>query len=202
MPQKITWFAALKILQQGKPEILGKSAKSAKSMQMGLSIALMSTLAALLFPIYVVVLYSGATPPKAPVIKATGTLNAMGAHNLNGGAAIDVVLSAVDGKKFTVKNSVGIQELQDFAKNNPMDKVYVEGFLLQNGSGSFWPTSVSNIDGRIIISKDKLQVMYNYRKSKGPIKVGLVLLLISAPFWISSIYHAYKIRLNTSTEEE
>jgi hypothetical protein len=192
MQQRITWLAAFKILGQGKPEVLGKSYKGKKAVLIG---ALISTLLALFYPPYLINLYSGSNPPEAPVIKAIGTFSTIPAHNLSGAATTDVKFATEDGREYFTRNSIPLKELTELVRAKPLCKVYTEGFLLQNGKGSFWPILVKNIDGDTLISKDKLQTIYNFRRTKLPIKVGLLIFLIlGVPCWLGSIFIAYKIK--------
>jgi hypothetical protein len=146
-------------------------------------------------PLYYASSFLSSTPPEASTIKAIGTFSTKFVHHGTLAPGYDVVFSTNDGKKYISKDHDAPHELKDLAKSNPLTEVYAEGFLLQNGKGSFWPILVKTTDGRVLIDKDKMQTSYNNRRWKNPMLVMIEMLtLFAAPCWLISIFNAYQIK--------
>src|SRR5258708_26897584 len=86
-------------------------------------------------------IYTGAVPPEAPVIRSIGNFTS-GIYNrrsINRQYSID--FHANDGKIYNLIDSD--LDVVRIGKANSGLNFYVEGFLLQDGRGFFWPTLIS-----------------------------------------------------------
>jgi len=153
-----TWFAAFREL------FLGLTRKGLPALN-----AFILILALAWLPIYyfdrkaVHGLLSGDLPPKVPIIKLTGYLNtkdnAVGIRHVMG-----YELDADDGRVFEIPKKTLFRGVGDYL-GLKLHHIYVEGFLLQNGSGPFWFTSVKTFEGRVFVTPELSMKDLNERGS-------------------------------------
>lgn len=135
--------------------------------------------------------YSGAYPPIAPIIKATGTLKAVFMPGKGGGWS--AVFTKNNGEKIKMMPLSVPPPLVDLAKRNEFTEIYMEGFLLRDGKGMYWPTLVATTDGRVLIDNDTLIKSLN-RHNRPLFNLVIFLTFLAGPFLLLSIVQATKIR--------
>ncbi|MFM0731534.1 hypothetical protein PQQ52_13710 [Paraburkholderia sediminicola] len=135
--------------------------------------------------------YTGAVPPEAPVVRSVGNFTS-GIYNrrsINRQYSID--FHSNDGKIYNLIDSD--LDVERIGQANSGLNFYVEGFLLQDGRGFFWPTLISERDGHVLLSRDKSNQSLN--KNRDPFgkillwEYGLIL-----PLLLISLSNAIKIR--------
>jgi hypothetical protein len=135
--------------------------------------------------------YAGAKPPDAPLIKIFGKIT-VGKYNSRGMIRqYNVNLHTGDGKiYYLMDDAIGPDKFNIF--ESPLN-FYVEGFLLQDGRGFFWPTLIAEPDGHVLLGPEKSsQILNNNREPFG--KILLLEYISIIPLWIISFLNAIKLR--------
>jgi hypothetical protein len=141
--------------------------------------------------------YAGAEPPDVPLIKSIGSIT-VGKYNPRGIIRqYNVNFHAGDGKiYYLMDDAIGPDELKTFELRLNFN---VEGFLLQDGRGFFWPTLITGPDGHILLDPEKSSRILNSNRDP----FGKLLLLEYAstlPLWIISLLNAIKLRKKFTEE--
>jgi hypothetical protein len=131
--------------------------------------------------------YRGAVPPAVPLIKGIGHFHFT--EKQSGAKKILHTEVAIDGKTaYLVQDG-------SYLQSNPKRQYeifYVEGFLLNDGAGLFWPSYVETMDGKVLRSREYAsQALTDHRKAVGQTLIwmcGFVLI-----FWIVSIRNALRL---------
>jgi hypothetical protein len=153
---KVTWFSAYKVLSRGKSPAIGKHPGWKSSI---LNIAVVAPIAIAFVGGNQIRMVSGAIPPDVPVVKAVGTF-----VQVTRGQSSYVAYVSEDGHVYNQERGTTIRDDKNLPQGIPPPKVYVEGFLRENGRGYFWPMTIRMADGKILLSSK--QSMENYRKIK------------------------------------
>jgi hypothetical protein len=151
---KITWLTAFKLLSRGKSPAIGKYPGWKSSI---LNIAMVAPVAIAFVGGNQIRMISGATPPEVPTIKATGTF-----VQVTRGQASYVAFIDEGGQVYNMERGTTIRDDRNLPKGSPPPKVYVEGFMRENGRGYFWPTMIKMQDGKMLLSPR--QAMENYQE--------------------------------------
>ncbi|WP_410210320.1 hypothetical protein [Aquirhabdus sp.] len=98
---------------------------------------------------------SGNTPPTVPLISSTGNFEYV-SNPSNHSNHYDVYFHTHDGKTYQMSQFVAPLSVTKLAENNPTTQFKVQGFILANGKGSFYPVIVNDLNDYPIISKESL----------------------------------------------
>ncbi|SIO52233.1 hypothetical protein SAMN05444172_2794 [Burkholderia sp. GAS332] len=139
--------------------------------------------------------YMGAIPPEAPLIRGIGSFTNENYRSRVGGSNIS--FRSDDGDIYRVMNSD--LNIATIGKANSGLRFYVEGFLLRGGDGFFWPTYITSLDGRVLLSREESTIsLQTNREPFGGIllwEYGSI-----APLWIISLLNAVKLKNKLSVE--
>jgi hypothetical protein len=112
--------------------------------------------------------YSGNVPPIAPLIKSRGTLIYLPVyehkeHTL--GEPRRMIFKTDVGNEYVVGYGLDPVFVYDLVRIKGSRNVYMEGFLLRDGKGPFWPTLVSSDDGTELYSQTQDQLLKLHDRS-------------------------------------
>jgi len=187
--RQITWFFAFKTLFNG---IGSKGMFGLKALI--LAGALYGPCIFYFMHLQTVERLSGAVPPTAPVIRATGYLvRKIERHGLKEVPYFDFVTD--DKRIYKVTQEAAIRGSGKLAASSPPTRIYAEGFFLRNGSGSFWFTFVRLADGRVLVTPE--QSMKQLDKQRHAI-AGLIYIVLF--FWVVSLFNIYQLKRKLSME--
>ncbi|MEZ0602041.1 hypothetical protein ACAX43_07795 [Paraburkholderia sp. IW21] len=135
--------------------------------------------------------YAGAVPPEALLIRGVGNFT-IGNYNSRGiTRKYNINFKTNDGKIFyVIDNAISAEKIRKF---NSEFNLQVEGFLLQDGRGLFWPTLIITSDGHVLLSRmESSRILNNQRRPFGE----LLLLEYGStiPLWLISLSNAIKLR--------
>ncbi|UWF47061.1 hypothetical protein NYP20_17085 [Pseudomonas sp. N3-W] len=188
--EKMSWFTAFYQMWGGKAVGLGKNHR-AKSVWM-IAAVILSILGPL-FQIMHSQNYSGALPPEAPMIKTTGTfIRYIGHAGLK--EVPYIVFTTDSGITYRTEDIVAPGALSDLGDKKPPVKVYAEGFLLNNGAGSFYPLYLATLSGVPLASSDKLMAQFLIGRDPFYYKKMEFLLLVVVISWAGAAYYACQLR--------
>ncbi|SIO55562.1 hypothetical protein [Paraburkholderia phenazinium] len=141
--------------------------------------------------------YRGAIPPEAPLIKSVG--NFTGEHTYSSKAIqrYTGIFHAADGRSYPVQDGALNSSHEIMSNMNSGKEFYVEGFVLEDGQGFFWPTLVTMTDGRALLSREKMSK--NLKSNREPF--GEILIweyAATLPLWAISLSNAIKLKKNLS----
>ncbi|RKT21708.1 hypothetical protein B0G69_5110 [Paraburkholderia sp. RAU2J] len=178
-------YRAFSILLVGSPVEIGSGYRW-KSGLLRLVIVLSAC-----FP-YVNALYAGAykgdLPPLTPLISGNGHIEFRREYKRPDYA----VFLDEDGKSYVFQDYSSLHAIRDFVTEHPDQRLHVKGFILKNGEGFFWPTSISTIDGQILLAPDELsRELENHRDIWGGLLAIQQISLL--PLWIISFFNVVKI---------
>ncbi|ASL41918.1 hypothetical protein bAD24_I00420 [Burkholderia sp. AD24] len=136
--------------------------------------------------------YSGALPPDVPLIQSTGNFTGAYVNRYRSSREFEMSFHAADGQVYTLQSDAADSDSEVAAKANSGERFYVEGFILQNGKGLFWPTRVTSVNGRVLIDPKQQREKLGIKRSV----FGGVIVEYSAiiPLWIVSLFNALKIK--------
>ncbi|MFM0251094.1 hypothetical protein [Paraburkholderia sediminicola] len=139
--------------------------------------------------------YRGAMPPEAPLVKGIGNFTNEYTPGIK--QRYVAVFHAADRKVYQVQDG-SINSSHEIMSNiNSGKGFYVEGFVLQDGHGLFWPTLVATVDGRILLSREKMNE--KLKTEREPFGELLIWEYVSTlPLWIISLLNAIKLRKKLS----
>jgi len=194
---RITWLKAFWLLLKGSPDVVGKGYKWKSGLLMG---ALIWTVATPFVGQLFDAQFSGSLPPEAPLIKATGQfVRKVAEIGIRRVPYVD--FETDDGRHYVtgryVMDAIGLEAL---ARTEPPVQVYAEGFLLENGKGSYWPLVIRAPGGTDLIPQQRLQDSLQ-RARRYPWKADMVMYLFAGVFWVISILNAYCLKKKLSQEE-
>jgi hypothetical protein len=132
--------------------------------------------------------YKGNLPPLAPLVTGNGHIE-FRQENKNSHYAIFL---DKDGRSYVFQDYSSLREIKEFVLEHPDEFLRVEGFILKNGEGLFWPISISTADGQVLLASEKTSrdLMIN-RSVWG--KILLLQQISLVPFWIISFFNVAKI---------
>jgi hypothetical protein len=183
--QKVTWLTAFKVLSRGKSPAIGKYPgwKSA---------ILHSAIAAPIAFLFVqgghMLCLSGAIPPEAPVIRATGHF-----VQAQKGQASWIAFVTTDGRTYNMERGTSIHGASDMPQGNPPPAVYAEGFMRENGKGYFWPTLIRMPNGLLLMDSKKSIDLLMREREEG-IKLMAIEMLFCVFFGAVSVFNIKKIK--------
>ncbi|MGF6786274.1 hypothetical protein [Paraburkholderia tuberum] len=194
---RITWLKAFWLLFKGNPEDVGKGYKWKSSLLMG---ALMWAIGTPFIGHLFDAQFSGSLPPEAPLIRATGQfVHKFTQFGIRRVPYVD--FETDDGRHYAtgryVMDSIGLEAL---ARREPPVHVYTEGFLLENGKGSYWPLVIRTPGGTDLIPQQRLQDSLR-RARRYPWKADMVMYSIAGVFWAISTLNAYRLKKKLSQED-
>ncbi|MFM0598152.1 hypothetical protein [Paraburkholderia dilworthii] len=181
---RATWFKSFKILLRGRSKIIGRYS-GLKSVI--LNFAIFGPIAVFLVQGKQLLLSSGDLPPKAVVIRATGTFVQM-----TRGQTSWVAFVTEDKRVYNMERGTSISGSRNLPQGVPPPMVYAEGILLENGKGYFWPTLIKLPDGQLQTTPEQsIALLMQLRRRN----MGLFVaeLLFFTVFWIISFLNVAKI---------
>ena len=143
----MTWYRAFIVLLSG----LGSKEKITRLKGLCLIFALAGFLSTPFFVASQKATYSGHRPPEAPLIKSYGVLKVSAAIPRRR----DLVFETNQGAAY-VMGGYGTSSLYDSVQTAGARPVYMEGFLLRDGKGLFWPTLIASEQGETLVSREIL----------------------------------------------
>jgi hypothetical protein len=193
---KISLFKAFSILRNGPDFLIGEGYRW-KSRVFNLALGSL-----LIFPIlnfWCAQWYGGDLPPAVPLVQGVGPLSDAVLNPYRRPREYMVNFLAPDGKIYQMNRLAIDSNKEVIRKLNTGENFYVEGFVLQNGNGNFWPTLVAATDGRILLSREaQMEVLIEERSVFG---WGLMLeYSLTIPLWVISLVNAVKIKNRLSKE--
>lgn len=139
---------------------------------------------------------SGAIPPSSSMIKATGIfVRKVKKQGIREVSYIDFITN--DGKNYPADGEAWFDGEESLARSNPPIEVYVEGFVLKNGTGSFFATLVKLEDGHLLLSPENAM---NALEKKRDYKNYLGFICMVIFLWIVSLFNIYKLQKKLSME--
>ncbi|NWB95563.1 hypothetical protein HX882_06640 [Pseudomonas gingeri] len=188
--EKMSWFSALDIMLNGTAFGLGKY-HWAKSLW--LKFAIMFMVVGPMFEYIDAQDYAGAMPPEAPMIKTTGTF--IRYIGYSGAKSVSYIqFNADNGMTYRTQHAVAPAELDGLGGLKSPIKVYAEGFLLRDGSGSFYPLRLTTLSRIDLASPDKLMTSLLIGRNPFHIKKLEGLIFIAVILWGGSFFYAFQLR--------
>lgn len=194
---KISWLAAFKLMLLGRATVLGGN-HQLKSAWIMFALAML-----LMYPIVPRLdrqVYSGSIPPVAPLIKEKGILEQKEEYS-GLRKSVNFIFHTDTGHVYRTQRRVA-PSIMYYATVGKRAYVYMEGFLLQDGKGSFYPLKISTVDGLDLVDPGELRRVLN--RGRTPyLPLGGIMPFILFP-WLFVFYYAYKIRriMNGRNEDE
>ncbi|CAE6811662.1 hypothetical protein [Paraburkholderia domus] len=185
----ISLLKAFSILLNGSDYQIGEGYRWKRGV---LSTAVALTVAFPLFNLAFSQSYMGAVPPEAPLVRSVGnfTVGNFNRRSINRQRAID--FHAANGKVYQLlDNSLDISKI---GKANSGVNFYVEGFLLQDGRGFFWPTLISEVDGHVLLGREESNRSLDFNREPFGKKRLLWEYGLIIPLWLISLFNATKLR--------
>ncbi len=181
------WVTAFWRVLCGPPSSVGHGFKWKQAI---LSLAITWTISSPFFTFYLALPYQGNMPPKIPLIKYNGKLIF---ENQGVKSSLRARIVVDGGADLTIQDPAGLIKVRDWERESRSEEVYVEGFLLRDGAGLFWPTYVATRNGDVLLSRiDQLEKLRAARNPFG--KILLFMYIISAPMWLISINNIRKVK--------
>ncbi|CAB3637700.1 hypothetical protein [Trinickia soli] len=187
----ISWFIAFKILLIGKAPAIGRYPQW-KSTVLVCAIAVPIGLGPVSWKQIATV--SGGVPPQVPLIRATGTF-----VQVTRGQASYVSLVTDDGHAYNMERGTTLRHDIDMLQGDPAPRVYVEGFLREDGRGYFWPTLIKAPDGRLLLTPERSMLKLR-SMIKSMRRLSIFFAVLTAAIWIISIYFLFEVKRNLSVE--
>jgi hypothetical protein len=152
------------------------------------SFAIGMTLYAPMFTYYNSMSYQGEMPPAAPLIREFGVFE----YN-PGTQALKkrpfVRLNLINGNSYMVEDGPNLLG-EIFHGTEATSLLYIEGFLLKNGKGNFWPNVVKDLNGNNVVDEGLMRRdLLGNRNAFGPLLLYMYLFLL--PFWVISICNIF-----------
>ncbi|MEX3855447.1 hypothetical protein AB3X94_15455 [Paraburkholderia sp. BR10923] len=194
---RITWLKAFWLLLKGSPDVIGKGYKWKSGL---LNLALTWTVATpFIFQLFDDQ-FAGSLPPEAPLVRATGQfVRKVAEIGIRRVPYVD--FETDDGRHYVtgryVMDAIGLEAL---ARTEPPVHVYAEGFLLEDGKGSYWPLVIRTPGGKDLIPQQRLQDSLQ-RARRYPWKAVIVMYLIAGVLWAISTRNAYRLKKKLSQED-
>ncbi|MFM0737426.1 hypothetical protein PQQ51_09305 [Paraburkholderia xenovorans] len=137
-------------------------------------------------------LYTGALPPKASLIRSIGNFTTGNYDRYALNRRYSINFHAADGKTYYLMD--GDLNIEKIGNPNTGTILYVEGFILMDGHGFFWPTLIKELDGKTLLHQDDSNRSLAENRDPFTMKkllweYGLVL-----PLWLISLSNAIKLR--------
>ena len=79
-------------------------------------------------------------------------------------------------------------------RDNSGLNLYVEGFLLRDGRGFFWPTLIRGLGGHILLGHEDSNRSLKYNREPFGVKKLLWEYGLIIPLWLISLSNAIKLR--------
>lgn len=135
--------------------------------------------------------YRGAIPPEAPLVKSTGRIIFGFEPGLKSTPLARFVVDT--GKRLKLQDPSGLETISEWQNQNPSSEIYVEGFLLRDGSGLFWMTYVAGADGKVLLNRT--EQVRELKLARDPFNSVLLWMYItSVPMWLISINNVRKVK--------
>jgi len=130
----MNWLSAFKAMLTGTEKTLGRNYKWKRGF---LLLAITGTIASPFLVWKTTLPYQGEIPRDEQLIKATGTLSyKVVRRGIKEYGYVE--FDTDDGRSYQSWGNVVYGRLRDFSEPHNVGKVYMEGFVLENGRGSFW----------------------------------------------------------------
>jgi hypothetical protein len=181
-------FRAFSILVSASPEKIGEGWRWKSKL---LTMTIFISVAFPFFNMRFASPYQGDLPPLVPLIRGNGKIAFL--QKKQGFRSSDyAAFVGEDGKKYVFQDYSSLLGVEKFVNEHPSQSVHVEGFILKNGEGLFWPTSISTVAGEILLAPEKLSRQLENRRD---VWGGLLLIqkISLLPLWIISFFNAVKI---------
>jgi hypothetical protein len=185
---EISLFKAFSILLNGSDYQIGEGYRWKRGV---LSTAVAVTVASPLFNLIYSQSYRGAVPPEAPLVRSVGNFTNGIYNRRSTNRKYSTDFHAADGKIYhLIDSDLGTEKT---GKANSGSNFYVEGFLLQDGRGFFWPMLISRLGGHVLLSREESNK--SLKRNREPF--GKILLWeygLTLPLWLISLSNTIKLR--------
>lgn len=133
--------------------------------------------------------YQGASPPAIPLISAYGKIRLF--HEIRGPRNLYYLeFITEEGEKYEFQDN--IPDILSFITKYPDETFRVEGFILKNGHGRFWPTSVRSINGSVLLTPKRSERYLTANKDVWGEKLFFEYFLLT-PIFIISFFNVLQI---------
>ncbi|WP_175813721.1 hypothetical protein [Burkholderia contaminans] len=136
--------------------------------------------------------YQGDLPPKAPIVKFVGEFS----ERLVGRgpkSKMWIEFKSDDGNIFYLEEGPGSSIGQRCINDGCHEKFSLEGFYLLNGRGHFWPTTIKNENGTVLLDQNiSMDVLMEERSTFG--SLFRFYYFLTAILWVISLSNAMKIQ--------
>lgn len=138
--------------------------------------------------------YTGSLPPEVPLVQSVGDFTDGATYSSYKASRRYVTLfHAQNGRVYQIERRAIYSSDELVKKINSGEKFYVEGFVLRNGYGFFWPTLITTLDGRqLLSSQGQIAALKESRSPFG--KLLLWEYASTLPLWGVSLVNAMKIK--------
>lgn len=190
LKSRLSWGSAIYMMWCGKAEGLGRAHKI-KSLSV--VAAVIFTVSMPIFSYFDIKRFSGALPPKAPLIRVAGEF--VKVEGKVGFKQVPyIIFSADNGVSYRAEDRVAPEVFVDLGVRVPRAKVFVEGFILRDGAGSFYPLKITGEDGRELTPSDELMRRLLAWRDFFYYKSVLLYLAVVSALWSVSFYFAVRLR--------
>jgi hypothetical protein len=181
-------FRAFAILISGSPEKIGEGYRWRNGL---LVLTIFMSASFPFFNMRSAAPYQGDLPPLVPLIVGNGQVKFL--QKAQGARKLDYAEFANEnGRRYVFQDYSSLLRVEEFVTAHPEQTLHVEGFILKNGEGLFWPISISTSDGKILLAREEAS---KYLANRRDIWGGLLFIqqMSLAPLWIISFFNALKI---------
>jgi hypothetical protein len=135
--------------------------------------------------------YQGNPPPLVPLISGNGRIEFL--REKQGAKLISYAeFIGQNERKYVFQDYSSLLGVEKFVNEHPERNLHVEGFILKNGEGLFWPTSISTVDGQVLLTPEKVSRDLEINRSVWG-RVFLLQQISLMPLWIISFFNVVKI---------
>ncbi|NVZ27939.1 hypothetical protein HX881_20470 [Pseudomonas gingeri] len=190
LKSRLSWGSAICMMWRGKAEGLGRAHKI-KSLSVVVTVIF--TVSMPIFNYFDIKKFSGALPPEAPLIRTAGEFS-KNDEKLAMKQVPYFIFTTDNGVEYRTENRIAPGVVEELGGRVPRVKVNVEGFILRNGNGSFYPLKIIGEDGRELASSDELMKRLLIWRDFFYYKSVFLYFAIISVFWGVSFYFAARLR--------
>lgn len=182
------WRKAFWIVLRGPPSVISVWKQSV------LTLAIVGTFFCPIFTYYVARPYQGVIPSDASLVTSRGRV--IFNVETNGLKHARIANFLPDGgQPLHIQDYfTSLYEMKKWTNEHPFESLYVKGFSLCDGAGSFWITYVATASGQVLVNEDKRKItLHKSRERFGTVFWWMYGYLV-IPLWLISIYNIRKVR--------
>jgi hypothetical protein len=136
--------------------------------------------------------YQGKLPPEASTIQINGRL-IVGERRQGLKQMSYAEIRSVQGETYVLQEQNGLEPVLDFMRHSA-EPIHIEGFVLRDGAGRFFPLKIETPEGRILV--EKRSQMRSLTISREPFGgIFLWMLTLISPLWAISFVNVAKLKI-------